>query len=116
MGKLNQQIEKYQSVILELLEKQKQEFTIQPELADHLIVDELHRRYQLLRIGWVGDERILQILLYLEISKDGKIWIQENTTDLSVDEALLKQGVPANHIVLGLHHPTYRKFSDFAEA
>ena len=66
-------------------------------------------------VGWVDDDRILQILIHIDIKEDGKVWIQENVTELPVDEELLKRGVPASDIVLGMHPPSYRQFTEFAE-
>lgn len=116
MGGVNNNFEQYQRAIIDILQTEARDFSIQPELQDHIITDKKHNHYQLLRIGWVDDDRILQILIHIDIKPDGKVWIQENLTELAVDDELVKRGVPASDIVLGMHPPSYRKFTEFAES
>ncbi|MEM8528401.1 MAG: XisI protein [Bacteroidota bacterium] len=111
----NKRIE-YQTHLVEILQSLSQEFKLQKELADLVIADTKNGHFQLLRIGWIEDDRILQILVHFDLKEDGKIWIQENATELAVDEELLKKGVPASDIVLAMHPPVYRPFTAFAEA
>ncbi|MEL6717181.1 MAG: XisI protein [Bacteroidota bacterium] len=106
----------YQNYLVEILQSLSQEFKLQSELADVVIADRENGHFQLLRMGWIEDDRILQILVHFDLKEDGKIWIQENVTELAVDEELLKKGVPASDIVLAMHPPVYRKFTEFAEA
>lgn len=116
MGGINKKTEKYQQAIIEILQAEARDFSLQPELQDHVITDIAHNHFQLLRIGWVGDGRILQVLIHIDIKADGKVWIQENLTELAVDSELAKRGVPATDIVLGMHPPSYRRFTEFAES
>ncbi len=41
-----------------------------------------------MRIGWKGLKRIYYTVLHFDI-KDGRIWLQQNTTDIDVGEELL---------------------------
>lgn len=106
----------YQNHLVEILQSLLQEFKRQKELADIVIADTENGHFQLLRMGWIEDDRILQILVHFDLKEDNKIWIQENTTELAVDEELLKKGVPSSDIVLAMHPPIYRQFTEFAEA
>lgn len=81
----------------------------------HLIFDEENHHYQLLMLGWQGDDYIFQCLVHIDI-RQGKIWIQWNDTEYTITENLLKKGIPATEIVLGLKHPDYRQYTDFAVA
>jgi hypothetical protein len=116
MDQLIEKKQQYQKYILEILQSLAEEFKFQQELKDFVIADTENGHFQLLRIGWIDDDRILQILAHFDVAEDGKIWIQENTTSLAVDEELLKKGVLASDIVLAMHPPIYRQFTDFAEA
>lgn len=116
MGGINKKIEKYQKAIIAILQAEAKDFSLQPELQDHLITDRENNHFQLLRVGWVDDDRILQILIHIDIKPDGKVWIQENLTGLAVDDELVKKGIPPTDIVLGMHPPSYRKFTEFAES
>lgn len=109
-------IENYRNIILELFQEEMRDFALQPELQDHIIADTERNHFQLLRIGWVEDDRILQILIHIDIKPDGKVWIQENLTETAIDEELVKRGIPASDIVLGLTPPAYRKFTEFAKS
>lgn len=48
--------------------------------------------------------------------KDGKIWLQQNLTDQNPAEELTKSGVPREDIILGLHPPYKRKYTDYGIA
>lgn len=64
-------------------------------------------RYQLMRVGWRGLDRVYHTVLHFDI-KNGKVWLQQNTTDADVGEELVEMGVPKEDIVLGLH-PAYKR-------
>ena len=115
MEGINKKIKAYQQHIIAILASEALDFPLQPELEDQVIADLERNHFQLLRIGWVDDDRILQILIQIDIKPDGKIWLQENQTELRLDDELLKKGVPASDIVLGMQPPSYRQFTEFAE-
>lgn len=113
---LTKKIKQYQSILLEILEQERSDYTgtRYQELEDQIIADLERNHFQLIRVGWADDTRCLDIKLQFDIKPDGKIWIQENLTDTAVDDELLKRGVPATDIVLGMQPPSYRQFSEFA--
>jgi len=45
--------------------------------------------------------------------KDGKIWLQQNTTDIDVGQELIEMGIPQEDIVLGLHPPYKRPYTGY---
>lgn len=109
-------LSKYQNIITQLLN----------EYADYyggdsngvkiaVITDTVHNHYQLLRLGWDGDDYIFQCLFHLDIV-DSKIWIQRNTTEVFIAEELVRLGVEKSDIVLGLKHPSLRPFTEYAPA
>lgn len=104
----------YHQAIITIMESAKLDFPLLPEMQDLLLQDAKQGHYQLLRLGWNGKYRIFQVLMHLELRLDNKIWIQENLTAIVLEEELLKKGIPAEAIVLGLEYPAYRQFSGFA--
>jgi len=48
-------------------------------------------------------------------AKDGKIWLQQNTTDVNVGQELQEMGISREDFVLGLHPCLYSnsKFKSF---
>jgi hypothetical protein len=83
------------------------------ETDSRLAFDEERDQYLWFRSGWEGKKRICHITMYLRI-KDGKIWVEEDWTDLCVVDDLLAAGIPKSDIVLGFHNPYKRKFTEFA--
>jgi len=82
--------------------------------ADHyLAFDEERDQYLWLRSGWDDTERIGHIVMYFRIN-NGKIWVEEDGTDLFVVDDLLEAEIPESDIVLGFHHPSQRALTVFA--
>lgn len=104
----------YHNLLLSILEEEKIDFPLAPDLKDIILHDAEKGHYQLLRIGWMDKKRVFQIRLHLEL-RDTKIWIQENNTALSLENLLMQKGILPEQIVLGMNYPEYRQFSDFAE-
>jgi hypothetical protein len=44
----------------------------------------------------------------------GKIWVQENRTDVDIAQELIDAGVAPTDIVLGFHPPELRQLGNFA--
>jgi len=106
----------YRSCIQTLLENQSQSKPRNiPDLENQLIFVSTRDHYQLIRVGWEGLERIYYVVLHFDI-KDGKVWLQRNATELEVGEELIKMGVDREDIVLGLHPPYKRPYTDYGVA
>ncbi len=69
--------------------------------------------YLLISVGWNGDRRVHSTILHLRIVAE-KFWLERDETEEGITEDLLALGVPKQDIVLGFHHPTDRKLSEFA--
>jgi len=52
-------------------------------------------------------------VLHLDII-NGKIWIQQDGTEVGIANKLVDLGVPKQDIVLGLDPPVMRQYTDFA--
>jgi XisI protein len=98
-----------ESVITEYAERRAN----QQDVEVHSIFDTKHDRYQLLYMGWEGYKRIFYPIIHVDIQGD-KVWIQHNVTEELVADDLMKLGVDRHDIVLGLHHPSMRQYTDFA--
>ena len=85
------------------------------EVSERLAFDETRDQYIWFRFGWDDKKQIQHIIIYLTI-KNGKVWVEEDATDLCVVDDLLSAGIPQNDIVLGFHHPSKRVFTEFATA
>ncbi|MGB0561793.1 MAG: XisI protein [Spirulinaceae cyanobacterium] len=85
------------------------------QLEAQLLLDEVRDHYLWLDVGWDGSRRIYHPMMHFDI-KQGKIWLQENMTDIDPAVDLIKLGVLREDIVLGLHPPYKRQFTDYGVA
>ncbi|MBD2137425.1 XisI protein [Anabaena sp. FACHB-1237] len=69
--------------------------------------------YQLMYVGWIDSKRVYGPVLHLDII-DGKIWIQQDGTEVGIANELVELGVPKHDIVLGFNPPKLRQYTDFA--
>jgi hypothetical protein len=82
-------------------------------IEEQLIFDTERDHYQVLAVGWDKGNRVYFTMLHLDI-KDNKIWLQENSTDFDIIEALEEKGVPKSDIVLAIHPQEVRSLTDYA--
>lgn len=86
-----------------------------PGIETAVITDTEHDHYGVLRLGWQGRER-LENFVFLARIKDGKVWIEENNTDLALADELVRAGVRKEDIVLAFYPPEMRDLTEFAVA
>lgn len=106
-------LEKYRQFIRDFLTQYAQKMKADQELENQLIFDTDRDRYLLMRTGWDRDRRIHSCVFHFNI-KDGKIWLEENNTDIDLDEELEEMGISKQEIVVAFHHPSMRRYSDYA--
>ncbi|MFG6102640.1 XisI protein [Leptothoe sp. EHU-05/26/07-4] len=85
------------------------------EIECHTVFDTQQDHYQVMNVGWDGHRRVYGCVLHLDI-KAGKIWIQQNMTEIRVAQELVDRGVPRTDIVLGFQAPEMRQYTDYAMA
>jgi XisI protein len=104
----------YRQCIRDFLNHYSQHW-LESSIENQVILDSEHDHYLLLKAGWDGEQRIYYPVFHFDI-KDGKIWIQENTTDVEIDKEFADLGISKQEIVVGFHHPAMREYSDYAIA
>jgi hypothetical protein len=77
------------------------------------VFDEHRDHYLLLKVGWSGSRRVRAVTLYVRL-RDEKIWVEEDMTEEGIASALMRQGVPAEDIVLAFHPPALCQHTEFA--
>ncbi len=111
-----EKVKKYQNAILRVLKYYAAiKSPFMPDVENKVIVDPKNHHYQLVRIGWYKDRHVHYTVFHFEI-KTGKIWIQENRTDVNVYEELTEAGVAPKDILSGLQHPALKKMAQAAAA
>lgn len=107
-------LDHYRQCIQALLTKHG-DYTPSRDIDSELIFDTTRDRYQLMHIGWNRLSRVYHSIMHFDI-KDGKIWIQQNMTDVDVGQELVDMGIPKEDIVLGLHPPYKRPYKGYGVA
>ena len=79
----------------------------------YTVFDTKQDHYQVMNVGWDGDRRAYGCVLHLDII-EGKIWVQQNMTEMRIAEKIVEQGVSREKIVLGFQHPNMRPYTDYA--
>jgi serine/threonine protein kinase len=112
-------IEQYRQYIRQLLSERAQraanQYHNEKEYEVQAIFDAEHDHYQLLHVGWRNDRRQFGCILHLDI-KNGKIWIQQDGTEIGIANQLVELGVPPQDIILAFHEPEVRQYTDFGTA
>ena len=83
------------------------------EVAIETIFDTERHHYLLVQVGWSNGHWVYGCPIHLDLI-DGKIYIQQNNTEISIAERLVELGVPKNRIVIGFHSPFKRQFTEYA--
>lgn len=96
-------LDKYRQIICQFL---RDFATDDPEAQ--LIFDTERDRFLVMHVGWRNDYRIYGCAIQLDLI-DGKVWIQNNSTEVYVDRELIKRGIEAKDIVLGFRSPSIRE-------
>lgn len=84
------------------------------EIATQIIVDEKHGHYVLFSTGWRDDNRIYGPFVHLDVTQDGKVWLQHDGTNLEIATLLEEKGIPKEDIVLAFHAPYVRAWTGYA--
>lgn len=108
-------LEGYRRAIQTLLEQHHSPNKQDEGVEEQLFFDTVRDHYQLMAVGWEYPTRIYHTVLHFDI-KDGKVWLQQNTTDSDVGQELIDLGVPKEDIILGLHPPYKRPYTGYGVA
>ncbi len=105
---------KYQDIIEQFLEEEAAISYANQDLKREVLADRKRNHFQLFFIGWEGNKFYHDIVLHFDIKENGKVWIQQNNTELQVADELINRGVIHEDIVLGFRHPQIRPYTGFA--
>jgi len=108
-------VAKYREYVQTLLNQYTEDDLSNDEVEVQLICDTYRDHYQWMNVGWQQFHRIYRCIVHFDI-KDGKIWLQQNLTELNPAEDLVEMGVPREDIVLGLQPPYKRQYTDYGVA
>mgnify|MGYP001082135958 CR=1 FL=1 len=78
----------------------------------YTVFDPIQDHYMVVNVGWDGHRRVYGCVLHLDI-KEGKIWIEQNMTEMRVGQELVERGVPKDDIILGFQAPQMREYTGY---
>lgn len=105
-------VDEYRQFIQNLLTEQAK-LVWDQRIQAQTIFDTERDHYQLVYVGWRDSKRLYGTVLHLDII-DGKIWIQQDGTEVGIANQLVELGVPKHDIVLGFNPPKMRQYTEFA--
>lgn len=103
---------KYRQAVQTLLSRYVAEDVGSEDVEVQLICDVERDHYQWMNVGWEGLKRVYRSIVHFDIRED-KIWLQQNLTDLNPAEDLMAMGVKREDIILGLHPPYKRPYTNY---
>lgn len=106
-------VEVYREIIKGVIRGVVEFLPFEEGVRTETILDDISGHYELLRVGWSNQQRIHSTLIHIDLHDD-KVWVERDGTDLEIVQDLLDAGIPSEHMVLGFHPPSQRKFTDFA--
>ncbi len=104
---------KYRQIVQDVLREYAAVPISNGDVQTQTIFDRENDRYQVMDIGWSNNRRVYDCDLHLDII-NGKIWVQQNMTEMQIGQALMDKGVAKEDIVLGFQAPYAREYSGFA--
>src|SRR5947209_651278 len=97
-----ERVEFYRQVLRQIIDEEAGRQPAASEAETLCSCDETHDQYQVLYVGWDGDVRLFLVLCYLRL-REGKIWIERDSTSEGIALRLVEAGVPRDDIVLAFH-------------
>ena len=116
---IKSKITKHQQALTKYIKELASEYnnSLGNTMTYQAIIDTESNHFQLLKMGWYKDLYSFSVLIHLDINSDtGNIWIQQNNTEIEIDETLRKFDIPKENLVLGFRPAYVREYSDFAVA
>jgi hypothetical protein len=112
-------ITKYRKILTEVLESyagiRQGEQGLPGSLSIQLLFDRERDQYQVLGLGWKGEQQTFLVLLHFAI-QNGKIWLHRHVADYDILADLEAKGIPKEDIVPAFHAPAIRAFTGYAVA
>jgi len=86
-----------------------------PGVETLLVEDAAQAVFLLRRLGWDAGRRVNNTIISARI-RDGRVWIEDDNTDLSFADELVRAGIPKEDIILAFQPPELRHLTEFAVA
>jgi XisI protein len=112
MEKINKKIQKYEPLLIELLNEYKGD-----NVDYYVVIDKQNHHYQLLGSGWSNQNTYYcRIFIHFHLRQDGIICIFENHTEIELVDVLMEKGVPKSNILVSFLTLAARQYAGYAVA
>ena len=105
-------LESYRHIIQSLLSSYAAIPISNGSIDCYTVFDLKQDHYQVMNVGWDGHRRVYGCTLHLDII-EGKIWIQQNMTEMRIAQELVGLGVRKEDIILGFQAPQVREYTGY---
>lgn len=78
------------------------------DVKDVIVQDDKNGHYLILSDGWEAHKRVHGLYFHIDVTIEGKVWLQYDGTDLEIGQQLLDRGIAKEDLVLGWI-PIYRR-------
>lgn len=107
-------LEHYRQIVQQILRERSQIKLAYGNIETETIFDIERDQYQIVDVGWDQEGRYVHDCPIHIAIKEGKIWLQWNSTENDIAADLVAAGVPKQDIVLRFQSPFMRQFTDYA--
>jgi hypothetical protein len=108
-----EKLTRYRQLVQQMLSEYSKQKPASGNIEVELIFDTERDRYQVLHLGWEGQDWVHSCIIHIDI-KTEKIWLQWNGTEEDIAADLVATGVSKDDIVLGFQSPFMRQFTEYA--
>ncbi len=108
-----EKITRYRQIVEQILLEYGKQKPAYGNIEVETIFDTLRDHYQIIYIGWEGENWVHSCIIHIDIKGD-KIWLQWNGTEDDIAVDLVHAGVLKEDIVLGFQSPFMRQFTEYA--
>jgi XisI protein len=115
MARDSNKLKRYEKAVLDILNEYAEIKYANIDGGNQLIIDKKNHQYQVVTMGWQGNEFVHDCPMHFSIINN-KVWIQQNMTEWEVGEMLENSGIPKSDIVIGFLSPDLRPYSKYAIA
>jgi len=109
-----EKIKKYQKIVEKVLnERLRFPTPYSPNLKDILVIDKERKHFMVITFGWDNQkEYVNSPIFHLEVTKNGKVLIHDNNTDVQIDEILLENKIADKDLLDGMEETYPRTLAD----
>ena len=108
---------KYKKMVKRIIEQIiEREESYNPPIDYVFIKDEKQGHYLVFLDGCVDNTVVYNLVIHVEVKKNGRVWLKHDGTEYEVGQLLLDNGLPKSDLVVGWLSPLERSWTDFAVA